>query len=195
MDKRVEDEVLLTAPPPVSLPALLTCFLKLGAASFGGGVSGWVHREIVERRQWLSEERFLETLTVAQVMPGANPVNLAVYVGMQLRGFAGATVAAIGMVAPAFCIILLLGAGYSLLSRYPEPRVVLVGLACVGIASTLAMGIKAARRLQGQIVPILIAATIFVTVGLLRWPMIPVVLVLTPVSVLATYWLGRKTNG
>jgi chromate transporter len=191
MDKRVEEEAL-PAQAQVALSALLYVFLKLGASSFGGGVSGWIHREIVERRQWLSDDRFLQAITIAQVMPGANPVNLAVYIGMQLRGFVGAAVAAFGMITPAFCIILLLGAGYGFISRYPEAHVVLGGLACAGIASTLTMGIKTARRLKGQVVPIGIAAAIFIMVGVLRWPLVAVVATSAPLSIIAAYWLERK---
>jgi chromate transporter len=190
MDTRVDDE---TRSPQVPLSAILATFLKLGATSFGGGTSAWMHREVVGRRGWLSEENFLETLTVAQVMPGANPVNLAVYVGLRLRGFIGAALAGFGMIAPAFCIILLLGFAYSHLSGYPQTHVVLGGLACVGIAATLTMGVKTARRLKGRIVPMAIAAAIFTMVGVLRWPLVAVVVAVAPLSILAA-WLEAR-NG
>ena len=190
MDKRVEGSEH-SLSHPASLSALLMAFLRLGATSFGGGTAAWTHREIVEHRQWLSEEQFLQALTVAQVMPGANPVNLSVFIGLQLRGFAGAVVAGFGMVAPAFCIILLLAAGYGLVSGYPAAHLVLGGLACVGIAATLTMGIKSARRMKGRVIPFGIAAAIFVMVGVFHWPLVAVVLAVTPISVFAAYWLER----
>jgi chromate transporter len=192
MDRRVDLELPVNHPVP--LTALLMAFLRLGSSSFGGGTTAWAHREIVERRQWMDEEQFLQALTVAQVMPGANPVNLAVYIGLRLRGVAGAIVAAFGMIASAFCIILLLAGLYGLIGGYPEAHMVLGGLACVGIAATLHMGVKGARRLKGQIVPLCFAAAIFMMVGLLHWPLVAVVLTVTPLSVFAAYWLGRMAS-
>ena len=193
MDYRpVEETVSERAPIP--LRALLGSFLKLGATSFGGGTTGWTHREIVERRAWLSEESFMQALTIAQVMPGANAVNLAVYVGMQLRGWMGATVAGFGIVAPAFVLILVFAGLYTQLHGYPQAQAVLTGLACVGMASTLTAGVKIARRLTGQLVPIAIAVAIFVMVGILRWPLILVVVVFIPISVVAVYLLERRRH-
>src|SRR6185312_16148381 len=82
--------------PRVSLIDVAGVFLRLGITSFGGGTAGWVHRELVDRRRWLTEETFLTGLTVAQILPGANPVNLALYFGFELRGSAGAAAAALG---------------------------------------------------------------------------------------------------
>jgi chromate transporter len=72
---------------------------------------------------------------------------------------------------------------------------VLRGLACVGIASTLTMGIKTARRLRRQVVPIGIAIAVFVTVGVLRWPLIPVVVIAIPLSILAAFLLRGTRHG
>src|SRR3984957_3485482 len=98
--------------PTVGLFQLLGTFVRLGVMTFGGSVQSWVHREVVERLGWIDDKAFLSGLTVAQVLPGANPVNLALYVGLQLRGAAGAAVAVFGMLVPAFCTTLLLGALY-----------------------------------------------------------------------------------
>src|SRR5258707_4363171 len=99
----------LPARPAVGLLALLGTFVRLGTLTFGGSVQAWVHREVVERLGWIDDKAFLSGLTVAQVLPGANPVNIALYVGLQLRGGAGAAVAVFGMIVPAFCLTLCLG--------------------------------------------------------------------------------------
>jgi chromate transporter len=167
-------------------------FLKVGISSFGGGTSAWMHREVVERRGWISEAAFLTSLSIAQVLPGANPVNLSLAIGLQLRGAAGAVIAVIGMVAPAFCVILAIGAIYSYISMFPASHAVLGGLACVGIAATLVMGMKAARQLKWEPVAVLIAICTFAAVGIFHWSMVPVVLAAVPVSVLSAYWLERR---
>lgn len=167
----------------VSLAALTGVFFRMGLMSFGGGTAAWVHREIVERRGWLSEDAYLTGLTVAQILPGANPVNLALYFGLHLRGSAGAAAAALGLLAPSFTFILVLGALYNRLADAPALHAVLAGLAVVGLAVTIAVGAKVARRLRRDVATAAIAAAVFVTVGVLHWPMVPVVIVLAPLSV------------
>lgn len=178
-----------------SLLSILKSFLLVGLTSFGGGSSAWMHREVVERHKWLSDEEFLTSLTVAQVLPGPNPVNMAVYLGLQVRGGLGALFAAAGLIVPAFCMILILGLLYSYLSANPATSMVLSGLAAVGVGATLVVGLKGARPFSRKPIPILVALATFVVVGLLRWPLIPVVMVAVPVSVLLSFYWGRGTRG
>jgi chromate transporter len=173
------------------LTSILLSFLKIGLTSFGGGTSAWMHREVVERHRWLSEEQFLASLTVAQVLPGANPVNMAVYLGLQLHGGLGAFLAAAGMIVPSFCLILVLGVVYGYISGNPAAHLVLSGLAAVGVGATLVLGVRGARQFIRKPIPVIIAAATFVAVGVLRWPLIPVVLVTVPVSVLLSFIWGR----
>jgi chromate transporter len=168
-------------------------FSRVGITSCGGSTAAWLYTEIVQRRGWLDEDHFITALTLSQVLPGANPVNLSIYVGSQLRGGIGGVAAAFGMVMPPFCIILALGYFYARFGSSPIAHAVLGGLAAVGIGMTLFIGVKIARQVRKPI-PILIAVTIFVAVGVLRWPMIPVVLVLTPLSIAVERWLNRKKS-
>src|SRR5580704_14599900 len=180
--------------PALGLNQLLATFVRLGTMTFGGGVQSWIHREVVERLGWLDNKAFLSGLTVAQVLPGANPVNLALYVGMQLRGAAGAAVAVFGMVVPAFCVTLFLGYCYRSYGHLAVVHFVLAGLAAAGVGATLTMGIKVARRLPRNLVTALIAVTVFVLVGVLRWPMIPVVVVMVPLSIALAFVAERKSE-
>jgi chromate transporter len=166
----------------VPLLSLIAVFSRVGLTSFGGSTAAWLYSEIVQRRGWLDEEHFVTALTLSQVLPGANPVNLSIYVGSQLRGGVGGAAAALGMVMPSFCIILALGYFYTRFGSSPVAHAVLGGLAAVGVGMTLFIGVRIARQVRRPI-PILIAAAIFVMVGVLHWSMIPVVLVLTPLSI------------
>jgi chromate transporter len=180
--------------PTVRLFQLLGTFVRLGVMTFGGSVQSWVHREVVERLGWLDDKAFLSGLTVAQVLPGANPVNLALYVGLKLRGGVGAAVAVLGMIVPAFCVILCLGYFYRGYGHLAAVHFVLAGLAASGVGATLTMGIKVARRLPRILMTPLIAIMVFIVVGVLRWPMVPVVLVAIPTSI-ALAFLANRTAG
>jgi chromate transporter len=179
--------------PHVPLLELMGVFFRVGITSFGGSTAAWLYRELVERRGWLDEDHFLTALTLAQVLPGANPVNLSIYVGSQLRGGIGGAAAALGMIGPPFCIILGLGFLYREFGSSPFVHAVLGGLAAVGVGMTLSIGTKLARKVRKPI-PVLIAGALFVTVGVLHWPMIPVVIVLTPLSIGLERLAGRKPH-
>src|ERR1700692_2767317 len=178
--------------PACGLLQLLGTFVRLGAMTFGGSVQSWVHREVVERRGWIDNKAFLSGLTVAQVLPGANPVNLALFVGLKLRGGVGAAVAVVGMVVPAFCVILCLGYFYRGYGHLAVVHFVLAGLAASGVGATLTMGIKVARRLPRNLMTALIAVAVFVVVGVLRWPMIPVVAVAIPTSIAVAFFANMR---
>lgn len=176
-------------PPRASLGAILAVFAALGMASFGGGLPGWMHREVVRKRRWMTEENFLAGVALGQVLPGANSVNLALYIGQQLRGWPGAALAALGILGPPFLVILGLALLHARFGEVPGMAVVLGGVAAAGLANSLTVGLRAARRMQG-LWPWAVAAVTFVAVGVLRLPMIPVVLVVIPASV-ALAWRAR----
>lgn len=178
--------------PRVALPRLLVTFVRLGTVTFGGGLQSWIHREIVDRLGWVDEDTFLSGMTVARVVPGANGVNVALYVGFKLRGALGAAAAVLGMIVPAFCVILGLGYLYRSFGHLAAVHFVLTGLAAAGVGATLTMGIKVGRRLPRDLGTSLTAVAVFALVGILRLPMIPVVLGLIPISVGLALFAERK---
>ncbi len=171
------------------LLSILGVFTALGMASFGGGLPGWMHREVVVKRGWMTDEGFLAGVALGQVLPGANSVNLALYIGQQLRGVPGAVLAATGILGPPFLFIIVLALLYARFGEVAGLAAVLGGVAASGLANSLTTGLRAARRLRG-IGPWAVVAATFVAVGVLRWPMIPVVAVMIPVSV-ALAWRNR----
>ncbi len=176
-------------PVQASLGAILAVFAALGMASFGGGLPGWMHREVVQKRGWMTEEGFLAGVALGQVLPGANSVNLALYIGQQLRGAPGAAMAGLGILGPPFLFILVLALIFARYGEIAGLAVVLGGVAAAGLANSLTVGLRTARRMR-RAWPWGIAAATFLAVGVLRLPMIPVVLVLIPLSV-ALAWRTR----
>jgi chromate transporter len=177
--------------PQPGLGEILGVFARLGMASFGGGLSGWMHREVVRRRQWMTEEGFLAGIALGQVLPGPNSVNLALYIGQQLRGWQGAAAAFAGILGPPFLFILLLALLYAGAAGVAGLGPVLVGVAAAGLANSCTVGLRTARRLRG-LGPWAVLGTTFLAIGVLRLPMIPVVLVLAPVSVGLAWRAGRR---
>ena len=168
---------------PSALQLLLT-FSQIGVTSFGGGLSGWMLREFVQRRAWLTEEEFLSGLALSQAFPGVNTVNLAIWVGYRLQGNAGALAGVFGMIVPAAMLILAIAAAFAALSGYRLTHLVLDGVGAAAVGLSLQMGIVAARRAAAKgMAPIVIMIAAFVAVGVLRLSLPLVVLVLGSLSV------------
>ena len=85
-------------------------FFKIGAFTFGGGFAmiPIIQQEIVEKKNWIKEEDFIDTISIAQSAPGPIAVNLSIFVGYKIKGFPGAVICTMGTVLPSFIIILLI---------------------------------------------------------------------------------------
>lgn len=116
---------------------LITYFLKLGTWGFGGPVAlvGYMHRDLVENRKWITEEDYKEGLALAQLAPGPLAAQLGIYVGFVHYGLIGATLAGLAFVLPSFVMVLLLGIAYKLYSGLPGMQAVFYGVsaAVIGI--------------------------------------------------------------
>lgn len=177
--------------PRVSLPALLGVFMKIGMMSFGGALSGWMHREVVARRGWLAEDDFLSGLALGQIMPGANVANLSLYIGQRLRGGIGAVVALAGMLLPPMVTVVLLAVLFQRLAGIYWVHRFVDGVAAAAIGLTFMVGIRASRRVERRAGPVALVVIIILAVGVLRWPMVPVVLCATPAAVTLA-WLRTR---
>jgi chromate transporter len=168
---------------PPDLARIFLAFLRLGGTSFGGGTAGWLHREMVLRRGWIDDRTFLALLAVVQVMPGSNGVNLTVLVGQHLRGAAGAVAALSGLLAAPFAIVLAIGAVYLRVGEHAVVQAMLDGVAAIVIGLTFATGLGSLARGAASAASWAVAAVTVLCVGILRWPMLPVILGLVPVSI------------
>src|SRR6266446_4773772 len=99
---------------PYSLTQLTRYFLKLGAIGFGGPVAlvGYMYRDLVEKRHWITDEDYKEGLTLAQLMPGPLAAQLAMYLGYVHYQILGASVVGVAFVLPSFLMVIALGAAY-----------------------------------------------------------------------------------
>ncbi len=138
----------MTAPPAVPFRAALRFWVKLGFISFGGpaGQIAIMHRELVERRGWISEARFLHALNYCMLLPGPEAQQLATYIGWLLHGTAGGLVAGAAFVAPSIALLLGLSYGYAAYGSVAVVSGVLAGFKPVVVAIVAEAVLRIGRR-------------------------------------------------
>src|ERR1700740_2556591 len=165
-----------TSAPP-SVIALLTAFAKMSVAGFGG-VLYWARRAIVDQHRWMSADEFNATYALCHFLPGPNIVNLSMVFGARLRGIAGGIAAFTGLLLPPMLIMTALAALYNHYGEIDALRRSLAGVSCAAvgllIANVLRMMVPLVRRRDVAGVATLVVT--FVAIGLMRWPMPPVLL-------------------
>ncbi|MFN9547506.1 MAG: chromate transporter [Cyanobacteriota bacterium] len=159
--------------------------LRVALSSFGGGLSLWSQRILVEERRWLSNDAFLTGLTVARLLPGPNQINLAVYVGASFRGLPGALAALAGMLLVPFSLLMGVGLFYFRGHSLPLVDRVLAGLVAAAAGLALSMGFKLLPAYRKDPVALGLAGLVFVAMDVLHVRLVPLLLVISP---LAMFW-------
>lgn len=186
--------------PGLALPAspgeLLRAFHALALQGFGG-VLPVAQRELVERRRWLSPEDFLALLSLCQVLPGPNIVNMGLMIGHRFFGWRGALAAVVGLLAAPLALVLGLAIAFAQAASVPAVSGALRGMGVVAAGLVLAMAVKLAGPLRrgatGLPVAVVVALVAFGALGVWRWPMAAVVLGLGGASVAWAWWrLARR---
>ncbi|MES2149551.1 MAG: chromate transporter [Pseudomonadota bacterium] len=158
-------------PRPHSLTDLFVSFTLLALQGFGG-VLAVVQRELVERKQWLTHDEFIEDWAVAQIMPGPNVVNLSLMIGGRYFGLAGALCALAGMLAVPLVVVLLLALLHARFGAQPAVAGALRGMAAVSAGLIGAAGLKLSVALTRNRLPlalcVALCACAFVLVALLH---------------------------
>ncbi len=123
--------------PSYSLRQLVLYFLKLGATGFGGPVAlvGYMHKDLVEEKKWITEEEYKQGLALAQLAPGPLAAQLGIYMGFVHYRYIGATLAGLAFIIPSFIMVVLLGMVYKLYGGLAWMQAVFygVGAAVIGI--------------------------------------------------------------
>ena len=173
--------MLTKSPPP--LRELFLGFLSVGMLGFGG-VLPWARRMIVEQRQWLSPAEFNDMLALCQFLPGPNVINLSVSLGYRWYGWAGAITCFTGLMFAPMVIIIGLGMLYARIGGHPSVQHAFAGLSAAAAAMVIATSLKIAAPLFKRPYALVIVAITFVAAAVLRVPLLYVVLVCAPLSIL-----------
>jgi chromate transporter len=177
----------------VGLAAIFLAFFRLGCTSFGGGSAGWIYREIIQRRGWADNTAFLAALSVSQALPGANGIKMAGLIGDRLHGPMGAVTAVSALLVGPLVIILALGQVYAGIGDHRWMSAVLDGVAAAAIGLTFATGLQSLVKGGPSPFSIAIGVVTVICVGVFRWPILPVLAVLAPISIGASFLHGRSS--
>src|SRR5215203_3554423 len=162
--------------PGYSLIDLATYFLRLGSLGFGGPVAlvGYMHRDLVENRKWISEEDYREGLALAQLAPGPLAAQLSIYLGYVHYRIIGATLAGIAFVLPSFLMVLGLGYAYVKAGGLSWMQAVFYGIGAAVIGIIAISSYKLTKKSLGKdwllwIIFLVLAISTFITEKEILW--------------------------
>jgi len=158
------------------LKQLVFYFLKLGAIGFGGPVAlvSYMHRDLVEKNKWISEEDYKEGLALAQLAPGPLAAQLAIYLGYVHYRIFGATLAGIAFVLPSFLMVIALGYAYVQAGGLPWMQAVFYGIGAAVIGIIAVSSYKLSKKSLGKNgllwgIAITVAVITFITQREILW--------------------------
>lgn len=164
---------------PASPGALFTAFTALALKGFGG-VLPVAQRTLVDDRRWLTREQFLELLSISQVLPGPNIINMALIFGDRCHGWRGAAAALSGVLLAPLVLVLVLAALAQGLRDQPLVTGALRGMGVVSAALVLGIAVRLGASLRASPLGLpacaVLVCTTALAVGYLRWPLAWVVL-------------------
>ena len=181
-----------TLARPRSCTDLFVSFMWMALQGFGG-VLAVVQRELVDKKQWMTRDQFVEDWSVAQALPGPNVINLSIMIGAREFGWRGALAAIGGLLLVPGVLALSLAAFYESVSHTWAAQAALRGMGAVVAGMVVATGLKLLPALRsnplGFGLGLAWALLSFVCVAFLRWPLIWVLIGLGGVSCL---WAARQ---
>jgi chromate transporter len=181
------------ATPIPSHAELFLAFFKITLSGFGGTLP-WTRRMFVEKKRWMTAEEFNDIYALCQFLPGPNIVNLTAVFGSRMRGPTGAISAWAGFLIVPFCVMLAAGMFYERYGDVEVVRRVLSGVAPAAAGLIIATVAKMAAPMFRSFGPgpFVVLATAF-AIGLMRWPLLFVLIVIAPVSIGLAWAMRPRT--
>lgn len=164
----------------ICLEGFRTCF-KMGLFTLGGGYAmiPIMQREVVDKHKWLSDEDFMDIISLSQVLPGVFAVNMSAYIGYRLKGVWGALCFTLGTILPSFVIILLLALCFYNYNQWHWLEAIFKGIRPAVVALIAAPCVRmwktANIKLNTVWVPVLIATLIWLVGVSPVWVIVAVV--------------------
>ncbi|GLQ80129.1 chromate transporter [Mesorhizobium huakuii] len=177
------------APAVPTFAEAVKLWAKIGLLSFGGpaGQIALMHRELVEERRWIGEQRFLHALNYCMLLPGPEAQQLAIYIGWLLHRTIGGLVAGILFVLPGALVMLILSSLYVLYGDMPLVEALFLGVKAAVLAIVIEAVIRIGRRALKNPAMVSIAVVAFIAIYALNVPF-PLIILLAGL----TGWLGNR---
>ena len=179
---KVSAEAMPAQATPVRPWQIFATFSRMSLGGFGG-VFPLVYRTLVERTRWIHPTDFAATWAIGQMLPGSVVCNVATVVGYRHAGALGAMAAVLGLMFWPAIVLLAIGTAYAWLEDVGPVRHALTGMAAAAVGLSMATAMKMLRNLPRRWRHFLVAACVFIAIGLLRLPFLGVFAVAAPVSV------------
>ena len=188
-------------PVPYTLRELIIYFLKLGTWGFGGPVAlvGYMHRDLVVNKKWITEDEYKEGLALSQLAPGPLAAQLSIYIGYVHYSILGATLVGIAFVIPSFLMVLAIGYAYVLYGGLPWMQAVFygVGAAVIGIIAIGSYKLTTKSTGTDKLlwgIFVILAVTTFITEQEIIWVILLAGVVVWFVKA-PPQWISPRANG
>ncbi|MBV8332392.1 MAG: chromate transporter [Candidatus Eremiobacteraeota bacterium] len=177
-----------TAKP--SLFAIALTFASISSTAFGGGQKASIRHQVVAKG-WMDDDVFMDGLELAQVLPGPNILNLAIYCGQRVRGVAGAIAAFLGASVPPFAIVLVAGALYFKYASNPYVHGALRGCAVGALGLTLGNALELSWDERDDWVKIVLLIATAIVVAAFKMPLLLVMVLFGGAGIVREYLRSR----
>ncbi|MGY0375066.1 chromate transporter [Clostridium sp. JNZ J1-5] len=149
---------------------MFVSFFKIGAFTFGGGYAmiPLIEAEVVNNREWLSKEDFLDILVISQTFPGALAVNSSIFIGYKIGGLMGAVLALLGVVLPSFFIILIIATFFFQFRNNAFVDLVFKGIAAAVPMLVLIAVVSLSKSIDKNLVNLLIIIITVIAISIFK---------------------------
>lgn len=174
---------------------LYFAFLRIGGLTFGGGLTmlPMLKYELVQKKEWITEEELIDCYAIGQCTPGIIAVNTATYVGYKRRGIIGGIISTLGMITPSLVIITLVAMCLQQFMDNPILGHALMGIRAVVCALMLNTVITLAKKSLINIPTVVIAIVVFLLALLTNIPTILIVLASAITGIILRTWEVHKS--
>lgn len=175
----------------VSCLNLLFGFMTVGMIGFGG-IANALYHVVVDKRKWCTAEEYTMTFGLAQILPGAAPINTSIMIADRFQGIPGVLCAIAGLLCVPLISLIMLALLYDYFSDMPDVRYGTIASVAAAAGLSLGTAMKASFRILHSVPKVMMALVAFAAIGILRLPMIPAMLALMIVGLSLNYF--RRTE-
>ena len=143
---------------------LFLLMMKIGLFTFGGGYAmiSLISRELVSKRNYITDDEFMNVVAVAESTPGPIAINMATYIGYKRAGFLGASLATLGVIIPSFVIVFLISVFFDAFMSYEIVKCAFRGIQVAVVYLILSAGVRMLKKMKKRPLPIIICSSVLI---------------------------------